>query len=297
MNREAIRWVVELAPPMPAQLVATLTALAYHADKEGRGAYPSVPRLAALACKAERSVRRDLRELERLKLIRPGDPAVVAHLPADKRPAVYDLAMERTVPGGRAGDDDQTWTSARTLASARARGGRKRPSSDQESTPKREDVDDRGDVDVRADAHVPSDRTPTSAATGRGRPPNTTTEQPTTEHKDSSSPRGDDEDDLTAFGAFWLTYPKRKDKPAALEAWKTVIASGVDPTRIVSAAQAYARERSGEDPRFTKYPANWLKQGRYEDEPDSQSGRHLKAVGGHQPFQPPKDHSVYGNGF
>lgn len=169
-----MKWAIEQAPPMPAQLVATLAGLANHADAKGRGAYPSLPKLAAYTCKAERSVRRDLRQLEDLGLIRPGDPRKVAHLPSDRRPEVYDLAMETTVPGGRAGSDGRTRASARTLASARARGGKKKASS----PAYRADVDVRGDADVRADvdvtnggtwtsqrgdAHVTNGGTPTSA--------------------------------------------------------------------------------------------------------------------------------------
>lgn len=174
LSTEAMKWAIEQAPPMPAQLVATLAGLANHADTKGRGAYPSLAKLAAYTCKAERSVRRDLRQLEELGLIRRGDPRKVAHLPSDRRPEVYDLAMEHTVPGGRAGDDEGTQASARTLASSRARGGKKKPSSDEY----RADVDVRGDADVRADvdvthggtwtsqrgdAHVTHGGTPTSA--------------------------------------------------------------------------------------------------------------------------------------
>lgn len=169
-----MKWAIEQAPPMPAQLVATLAGLANHADTRGRGAYPSLAKLAAYTCKSERSVRRDLRQLEELKLIRPGDPAKVAHLPPDRRPEVYDLAVERTVPGGRAGPDEGTRASARTLASTRARGGKKKPSSDtyREDVGVRGDVDVRPDVDVtnggtwasqRGDAHVTNGGTPTSA--------------------------------------------------------------------------------------------------------------------------------------
>ncbi|WP_264934179.1 helix-turn-helix domain-containing protein, partial [Streptomyces sp. A012304] len=160
MSTDAMKWAIELAPPMPAQLVATLTGLANHADSNGRGAYPSLAKLAAYTCKSERSVRRDLRQLEELKLIRPGDPAKVAHLPVDKRPEVYDLAMERSVPGGRAGGDEETRASARTLASSRERGRAareaKRARSTSGSPSERADVDDRGDVDVRPDADVTS---------------------------------------------------------------------------------------------------------------------------------------------
>jgi hypothetical protein len=92
-----------------------------------------------------------------------------------------------------------------------------------------------------------------------------------TEGNTSSPPpppqRQEDEDeDLTVFGAFWVTFPKSRDRPATLAAWRNAIAKGADPKKIVEAAQAYARERAGEEPRFTKFSANWLRDERYEDD-------------------------------
>jgi hypothetical protein len=63
LSIEATVWALKYAPPMPPQLLGTLFGLADHADKRGRAAYPSVRTLAAYACKAERSVQRDLKEL------------------------------------------------------------------------------------------------------------------------------------------------------------------------------------------------------------------------------------------
>ncbi|WP_225811282.1 helix-turn-helix domain-containing protein [Streptomyces spinosus] len=158
MSLEATVWALKYAPPMPPQLLGTLFGLADHADKQGRGAYPSVRTLAAYACKAERSVQRDLKELLKLELIRPGDPAVAAHIPAERRPAVYDLAMEKTVPGGRAGDDEVTRTSRVTLTSSRARGGRKTAAQSKAGvTPA-----SGGDAHVTGDTDVTSGVTPTS---------------------------------------------------------------------------------------------------------------------------------------
>lgn len=144
-------WALEYAPPMPSQLVATLAGLARHADKKGRGSYPSVARLAAYTCKSQRSVQRDLAELRKLGLIRLGNQQKAAHLPEGKRPEVYDLAMERVVQDGRAGRDGVTRASLVTLTSSRARGGRKRSSSGDTSP------DLTGDVGVTPDAHVTRD--------------------------------------------------------------------------------------------------------------------------------------------
>lgn len=302
-----MKWAVEFAPPMPAQLVATLTGLAYHADPKGRGAYPSLARLAAYACKSERSVRRDLRDLEDLKLIRHGDQSKAAHITADKRPTVYDLAVENRVPKGRAGDDEGTRTSARTLASARARGiGTRRANkarSEGESVPEREDVD------VRADADVPPDVDVTAGGRGRHSGGTSTSAKPKDEPKDEQLPKdsslppassapaedGKQKDHhLQAFGAFWLTYPKRKAKEEAKKAWIAAIERGADPRVIVDAARGYAHERHGKDPQYTKYPATWLNKGCYDDEPDPQPGPRLRAVSGdYEPYRNPTDQSVY----
>ncbi|MER5750671.1 hypothetical protein [Streptomyces sp. NPDC002088] len=96
--------------------------------------------------------------------------------------------------------------------------------------------------------------------------------------KNTSSPA---DEDLTAFGAFWLTYPKSRDRPATQAAWRNAIANGADPKKIVEAAQAYARERAGEDLRFTKLSANWLRDERYDDDyaqPESNGLPQLRAL-------------------
>lgn len=95
MSNEAFTWALRDAPGVPAHAVAVLFGLANHADPRGRGAYPSQPTLAGYARKKVRQVRRDIEALEELGLIRRGNQAYVAFLPPDKRPVVWDLAMER----------------------------------------------------------------------------------------------------------------------------------------------------------------------------------------------------------
>lgn len=95
MSIEAISWVLNDAPDLPPNLVATLVALANHADAAGRGTAPSQKRLAHYTRKKPRTIRDDLAALETRGLIRRGDQRLVASLPADRRPIVYDLAMKR----------------------------------------------------------------------------------------------------------------------------------------------------------------------------------------------------------
>lgn len=91
----AVAWVLDEAPDVPANLLPTLVSLARHADADGRGCWLSKHRLGWNARKTEQQVKRDLKQLRDLGLIRLGDQRLVAHLPADKRPTVYDLAVEK----------------------------------------------------------------------------------------------------------------------------------------------------------------------------------------------------------
>jgi hypothetical protein len=93
---QAYAWVLEDAPDLKPHLVATLLGLANHADRDGKGTYASVPTLMHYTRKTSaRAVRNDLVELEGSGLIRRGNQAMVMHLPPDRRPVVWDLAMER----------------------------------------------------------------------------------------------------------------------------------------------------------------------------------------------------------
>ncbi|MFZ4264481.1 hypothetical protein [Streptomyces arboris] len=99
--------------------------------------------------------------------------------------------------------------------------------------------------------------------------------------KDSSPTPPPADHHLDAFGAFWLTYPKKRAREEAKKAWIAALERGADPKRIVDAAQAYARERAQQDPTYTKYPATWLNKGCYDDEPDPAPGLpQVRAVGG-----------------
>jgi hypothetical protein len=90
----AVAWVLDHAPKVPAALVSTLVAVARHANNEGCNAYPSVPTIASATRKSERQVKRDLAELRQLGLLLPGDVRIVEKLfPADRRPAIYDLPL------------------------------------------------------------------------------------------------------------------------------------------------------------------------------------------------------------
>lgn len=314
MSIEAIKWAVEYAPPMPSQLVATLTGLAYHADKQGRGAYPSVPRLAAFACKDKRSVQRDLKQLRELMFIRLGDQSLAAHLPPGKRPEVYDLAMDRTVHGGRAAADEVTQASRVTLASSRRRGGRQKPSPGEESEPLRGDADVTGDVDVTGDAGVADGVTSTSRKGRRPRHPNLK-DQPSYEPKDSCSPPEAESDSApglfvvpalqtapaatpnSGFDEFWTAYPKKVDKGHGRKAYTAAIKRGITAATLLAAAHAHAaHHHTLRTPKqYIPNPATWLNGERYDDElPTAET---LAATGtdgrSYSPYSNPPNQDAY----
>lgn len=112
MSLEAIAWALTQAPDVPPQCVSLLIGLANHADSRGRGAYAGQRLLAGYARKSDRSVRNDLGALLERGVIRLGDQSLAAHIPADARPVVYDLVLERKQASGR------KQSSGRQLASA-----------------------------------------------------------------------------------------------------------------------------------------------------------------------------------
>jgi hypothetical protein len=102
---------------------------------------------------------------------------------------------------------------------------------------------------------------------------------PLKEGEEEASSSATAEPHLDAFGAFWLTYPKRIDRGRAKTEWIAAMQRGENPAQIVDAAQAYARSVVDENPRFIAYPANWLRNERYHDEhPEPDLRPALRAV-------------------
>lgn len=103
------------------------------------------------------------------------------------------------------------------------------------------------------------------------------------------------------FGRLWALHPKSKDYDKTLDAWTAAVLGGVDPRKITAAAVAYAREVVGQEFRYVKQSAGWIRERRYEDKhaPEPTGKPDLRPVGGkgHRPYQPPTDHSVYESGF
>lgn len=96
MSIKALEWALDARQtgPLAAEVRLVLVALADHADPAGRGAYCSAPTIAARLGCTVRSVRRSITALEDAGVIGLGDQQLVAHIRKDRRPVVWDLALD-----------------------------------------------------------------------------------------------------------------------------------------------------------------------------------------------------------
>ena len=79
------------------------------------------------------------------------------------------------------------------------------------------------------------------------------------------------------FQKFYDSFPKHVGPQAAAKKFKAVVASGVEPLRIIDAAIRFAEahRKAGTDKQYIPAPAVWLNQGRYDDKdlPTPPNGR------------------------
>ncbi len=75
------------------------------------------------------------------------------------------------------------------------------------------------------------------------------------------------------FNAFWLAYPKKVGKGAALKAWTKLKPSQKVCTRMLEAIaeQSVSDQWQKDRGQFIPHPATWLNQGRWDDEPIAQT--------------------------
>ncbi|MEY9183135.1 hypothetical protein ABIG06_004716 [Bradyrhizobium sp. USDA 326] len=76
-------------------------------------------------------------------------------------------------------------------------------------------------------------------------------------------------DAAAAFAEFWALYPLKVGKLDAEKAYLAKAKAGTATAIMNAGAARYAAERSGQDPKFTKHPAKWIKGECWNDEPSS----------------------------
>ncbi len=90
------------------------------------------------------------------------------------------------------------------------------------------------------------------------------------------------------FDAFWQVYPRKVGKGAARKAWAKAT-TACPAADIIAAAERFAAQRAGQNPKYTPHPTTWLNGERWSDEPEQLRA----AAGDYQPWQNPTDQSVY----
>lgn len=288
-------WVVEDAPDLPPHLLPTLVGLANHADEHGRGAYPAQELIAEYARKSDRAVRNDLEALMRIGLIRHGDQNLTGHLPVDRRPVVYDLAVERK----RERKNDRKPTSGRSRKPRSEENDRK-PASARKSTSARNDAegqkprsDDRKQASPRSTEK--NDRKSSTGTGGSGLPTNRPYE-PSLFVLQEQTPAPEPPRDL--FEDFYAAYPRKAAKGRARREWAAALKRGKTGAELIDIATRYAAhtKHCQTDQKWIPYASSWLKDERYDDYiPEPTADRpHLQAVSGDwRPYQNPTDPDAY----
>lgn len=99
MSLRALTWTIyDVGKDLTdASAYRTLLILADHCDDDGRGAFPSVPTIAKKTGLSVSTIHAKLKILAEAGYIVPGDQRIAEYLPANRRPKVWDLAMNRGV--------------------------------------------------------------------------------------------------------------------------------------------------------------------------------------------------------
>jgi hypothetical protein len=223
-------WVFSSAPTTSPVDLLVLLAIADHCADDGRGAYPSVARLAAKTRLSERSVQRAVSRLQTRGV------------------------LSVNVSAGRGATNVYTINLGRqTDAPDRAT-----------RVPSRHLPDDGRPPDPRQNDTVGSDKESPDPSIERS------SNQLRNRHRQGLGVEDarlvDGVDD--PFERFWTTYPKKVAKEAARKAWTKLKLSGAEVTRIMSALETHKLtlqwHRNGGQ--FIPHAASWLNGRRWEDE-------------------------------
>ncbi len=244
-------WALEHAPVTDPTQVIILIALADRAADDGTGAWPSANWIADRARCSTRTVRRHLVSMENAGAIRRGDQRSVAHLRIDRRPVVWDLAMEVRA-------EHQAVEDVLPLANDAVSRGDKLSGR---STKDQEPAGQQGDkLSGRAGCQiVRGDTGCTSGVT-------------TVSYKPSLEPsllvrRAREPEQVTAnhFDHWWSAYPRKAGKGSARTAYAKA-SKIVGHSLLLEAAVRYRADPNRQDA-YTAMPTTWLNQERWDDDP------------------------------
>lgn len=128
----------------------------------------------------------------------------------------------------------------------------------------------------RAETPAPGAQTPARRAPVSQRTQAEPNGEPNSLVRDLAAARNHRRPQDVTFDEFWAVYPLRRSKAAAKAAWLKAIKKA-DPAFIIAAAAAH-RDDPARDPDYTKYPATWLNDECWDDEPTEPRRKHSKAT-------------------
>lgn len=79
-------------------------------------------------------------------------------------------------------------------------------------------------------------------------------------------------DPMARFREFYDAYPRHVAPGKAERAWEKAVKAGADPAILIENARLFAMERKFSEKKLIPYPATWLNDRRWEDEPDPDYG-------------------------
>lgn len=94
MSLRAILWALDEAPCESSTERLILVYLADYADDQGCGVFPALQTVADRGGMSRATVKRHVQAMAGRGLLMPGDDRLVSHYRADRRPKVWDLAMD-----------------------------------------------------------------------------------------------------------------------------------------------------------------------------------------------------------
>lgn len=73
--------------------------------------------------------------------------------------------------------------------------------------------------------------------------------------------------DVGTFDEFWMAYPRKVGKAAAVKAWAKALNEGANPAVVVAGARRLAADPNLPPKRYIPHPTTWLGRGGWDDEP------------------------------
>lgn len=262
MSVQAYQWVTMYAPIPDHAARIVLYCLADRAGADGRGAYPSSATIAEWTGINYRNVHRELKKLQEGGWIRPGHPSAVAHIPAHRRPKVWDLNLSLRRPLTPRHEDTPVTTTPPVVTTTDPRHGDDTPPVMVTTDPRHGD----GQT-VREPSFEPSvNHSATSVAPDadasrkKSDPYPSLSKLPTAGNGRRTYP--------AEFESFWTVYPKRENKAEGYSAWRSAIKRGVSTDKIRDAAQAYAQQCTDRHttPQHIKYAQGWINNDRFNND-------------------------------